>query len=342
MKYERTLRKLSGYPKLTEDLIIGAFNKYEDKDVDVSQKDIGKPGFEVSTDAGLVFLTERPINYYNERWGRVTGAQERALPLALPVPLHIIGEGELNKEINHMHSSDDPNGAADLWLTKFLSPTISSTYFNKFFSKSDSLRDYKLIIFEALEAYYIGMDHVAIMALIPVFEAGLRNIQDSRTATSPNNITGKMFERYFRDIIIKWGQRRVDSYSWYPGKGYNQPIEIDFFTHICPQADVINAFRLYFINILYKPSYGEGDGFNRHMIIHLLKNDFKKPSNFVRLFICLTHITFIESLENQNVPFFWRGIDQEDLNLAAYFVEISKKFGVPRRPRMQQLGVTGY
>lgn len=342
MKYEKILRKLNSYAKLTEDQIVAAFNKHEDKDVDVCQKDIGKPGFEISTDAGLCFLTERPIKYYNEKWGRATGAQERALPLSFPVPLHIIGEGQLNKDINEMSCAKNPKEAADIWLNEFLAPEIAAAYFNRFFSASDSLKDYRLIIFEAIEAYYIGMDHAAIMSLIPVFEAGLRNIQNTRLTIAPNNVSGEKFERHLRDIIVQWGRRRVDTYAWYPGKDYSQTLEIDFFTHICPQSDVINAFRLYFKEILYKPSYGEIDGFNRHIIMHLIKNDFKNPANFVRIFICLTHITFIESLENQNVPFFWRGIDQRDLDVAAYFVEISKKLGDPRRPILQTLGIDGY
>ncbi|MHC8374167.1 hypothetical protein ACYZT2_26255 [Pseudomonas sp. MDT1-85] len=133
MKYEKILRKLSGNPKLTEELIVAAFNKYENKDVDVCAKTIEKPGFEIATDAGLCFITERPISYYNERWGRVTGAQERALPLFLPVPLHIIGEGQLNEAIFKMSNAENPKDAADSWLNEFFAPEIAATYFNKFF-----------------------------------------------------------------------------------------------------------------------------------------------------------------------------------------------------------------
>lgn len=342
MKYEKTLRRLCAYPKLTEDLIVAAFNKYEDKDVDVRPKNIEKPGFEIATDAGLCFVTERPISHYNEKWGRVTGAQERALPLSLPVPLHIIGEGQLNKEIFEMNNSKDPKSAADFWLNEFFAPEIAATYFNKFFSTSDSLKSYRLIVFEAIEAYYLGMDHVAIMSLIPVFEAGLRNVQNSRLSIAPDNVSGEVFERHLRSIIIQWGRRRLESYVWHPGKDYNQAVEIDFLTHICPQSDVINAFRIYFKNVLYRPSYGEVDGFNRHLVMHLLKNDFNNPANFARLFICLTHITFIESLENRDVPFFWRGIDDRDLEVAAYFTDISRRFGEARRPILRSLGVDGY
>ncbi|WP_445672545.1 hypothetical protein [Pseudomonas inefficax] len=342
MKYEKTLRKLSSYPKLTKELIESAFKKREGKDVDACSKTIEKPGFEIATDEGACFITERPISYYNEKWGRVTGAQERALPISIPVPLHIIGQGQLNKIIFEINSTERPMDAADFWLNEFFAPEIAATYFNKFFSASESLKEYRLIVFEALEAYYLGMDHVAIMSLIPVFEAGLRNIQTSRLGVDRNNVSGEKFEHYLRDIIIQWGRRRLDSYAWHPGKNYNQEVEINFLTHICPQSDVINAFRLYFKEILYKPSHDQANGFNRHVIMHLLKNDFNNPANFVRIFICLTHITFIESLENQNVPFFWRGIDEKDLTVAAYFAEISRALGDARRPTLRSMGIDGY
>lgn len=218
MKYEKTLRKLSRNPKLTKEIIIATFKKHEEKSVEVLSKSIGKPGFEIATDTGLCFITERPISYYNERWGRVTSAQERALPLSFPVPLHIIGEGELNEAIFKMNSDSNPKDAADSWLNEFFAPEIAATYFNKFFSTSDSLKDYRLIVFEAIEAYYLGMDHVAIMSLIPVFEAGLRNIQNSRLSIEPNNISGDKFERHLREIIIKWGRRRLEAYIWHPRK----------------------------------------------------------------------------------------------------------------------------
>lgn len=342
MKYEGTLRKLSRYPKLTSELIASAFKKRESKDVDVCSKTIEKPGFEIATDEGLCFITERPISYYNEKWGRVTGAQERALSVSIPVPLHIIGEGQLNKIISEINSCEHPMNAANFWLNELFAPEIAAAYFNKFFSASDSLKEYRLIVFEALESYYLGMDHVAIMSLIPVFEAGLRNIQSSRIGAAPNNVSGEKFEHHLRDIIIQWGRRRLESYVWHPGKNYNQDVEINFLTHICPQSDVINAFRLYFKEVLYKPSHGQMNGFNRHIILHLLKNDFNNPANFARIFICLTHITFIESLENRNIPFSWRGIDETDLTVAAYFAEISRALGDARRPILRSMGIDGY
>ncbi|NAX46426.1 hypothetical protein CAG70_05365 [Photobacterium halotolerans] len=343
MKYEKTLKKISKLPKVTEELIVSIFEKDEDISVEVTSKDIGKPGFEIATDEGVCFVTERSIDYYNKKCGRVTSTQKRMLDLAIPVPLYI-GEGQFTNDIFEINKKEKPKAASDEWLHSIFSIEVALTYFNRYFSVSESFKEYKTIIFEAIEAYYIGMDHIAILSLMPIFEAGLRNIQTSVLGTSPNNVSSKEFENGLRDLTLNWGRRRVDSYAWYPGKSYNTDVEIDFFTHICPQSDVINSFKLFFSEVLYKPSSDNTDGFNRHIIVHMLKNDFNNPANFVRIFLALTHIMFIESLNNKSVPFFWPGYnDNEEVKgMSAYIRLMSERFGYPRRKLLNQLEITQY
>ena len=338
MKYEKTLRKICGVPKLTSEQIIAIFRKQENVDVSVESKDIGKPGFEIKTDEGVCFVTERPIDYYNRKWGRVTGIQEKMLNLSIPVPLYI-GEGTIVADIYRINQSNNPSSEANSWLHEIFTIEIAIAYFHKYFSVSDSLKDYKTIIFEAIEAYYVGMDHIAIMSLIPVFEAGLRNIQNSSLCIGLNNVSAEKFEEGLRALTIQWGRRRLNNYIWHPGKTYNPSVEIDFLTHICPQSDVMNAFRIFFKDVLYKPSNGCTGGLNRHLIVHMLKNDFNNPANFARIFLALTHITFIESLQNQKIPFSWPGIDDKDRVLGTYIRSISKLFGEPRRNLLKQFGI---
>ncbi len=74
----------------------------------------------------------------------------------------------------------------------------------------------------------------------------------------------------------------------------------------------------------------------------MLQNDFNEPANFVRLFLALTHLTFIESLTNQTIPFMWPGVDEEDRKLAEYIKVVSKQFGDPRCKLLNQLGISEY
>lgn len=343
MKYEKTLKKICRLPKVTEELIHSLFLKHENSIVEVVPKNLGRPGFEITTNEGVCFVTERSIEYYNKRWARVTGLQERMLDLAIPVPLYI-GEGTISEEISEITCSANPEQESDQWLHDHLSIEVALTYFERYFSVSNSLKEYKAIVFEAIEAYYMGMDHVAIMSLIPVFEAGLRNIQSSVLGMSSQNVSAKEFEIGLQELILNWGRRKTQGYILYPGKSYNTAVEIDFLTHICPQADVINAFRLFFSRVLYKNSGYGVKGLNRHVIVHMLKNDFNNPANFLRILLALTHITFIESLNNRDVPFFWPGYknDSKVKALSIYIRKLSQTIGEPRRKLLNRAGISNY
>lgn len=343
MIYEKTLKKICRLPKVTEELIHSIFLKQESCTVQVVSKNIGKPGFEITTNEGTCFVTERTIDYYNKNMGRVTGLQQRMLGLAIPVPLYI-GEGTISEEIHEINQSKTPLDDSDQWLHSNFSIEVALTYFQRYFALSNSFKEYKTIIFEAIEAYYMGMDHVAIMSLIPVFEAGLRKIQNSVLGMSDQNVSSKEFERGLKELCLDRGRRRTQEYIWYPGKSYNADVEIDFLTHICPQSDVINAFRLFFSNVLYKNSKEGIVGLNRHVIVHMLKNDFSNPANFSRIFLAMTHITFIESLSNQDVPFFWPGYndDSQVKALSVYIRQLSKSVGEPRRKLLNRTGISSY
>ncbi|TKR53439.1 hypothetical protein D7I39_20815 [Allopusillimonas ginsengisoli] len=343
MIYETTLKKICRLPKVTEEQIHALFLKQGNSTVQVVPKNIGRPGFEIITSEGTCFVTERAIDYYNKHWGRVTGLQERMLDLAIPVPLYI-GEGTISREISEINLSKKPKNKSDEWLHNNFTIEVALTYFLRYFSESNSLKDYKTIIFEAIEAYYMGMDHIAIMSLVPVFEAGLRNIQNSVLGMSTQNVNAQEFENGLKKLILNWGQRRTKEYIWYPGKSYNSAVEIDFLTHICPQVDVINAFRLFFSHVLYKNSAQGVTGLNRHIVVHMLKNDFDNPANFSRIFLALTHITFIESLSNQTVPFFWPGYngDDEVKALSIYIREMSQNFGELRIDLLNRAGISNY
>lgn len=343
MKYEKTLKSICRQPKLSLAQIESMFRKQSSVEVSVVQKNIGRDGFEIQTDEGLAFVTERPITYLNKKWGRVTGLQERMLDLLIPVPLYI-GEGTVVSDINRINKSENPMAEANDWLHESFTVEIAVAYFNKYLSVSESFKGYKSIIFEAIEAYYLGLDHVAIMSLFPVFEAGLRNIQAKLLNTSKGNVSTEGFDRGLRDLILSWGRSRFAMYSWYPGKGYNTEVEIDFLTHVNPQCDVINAFRLFFKHVLYKPSNAGAsvNGFNRHLVVHLLKNEFNESSNFARLFLALTQITFIESLHNRDVPFFWQGIDESDQKISYYIRALTDQFFLPRRGMLKDQGICEY
>ena len=283
-------------------------------------------GFLVDGLGEKAFLPTRNVSYMNARFGRVTGCQERALKMKIPLPL-FIGQGDLSRQIHSLNNSD---AAADDWLIDLFSPVVASTYVLKYFEKSQALLPYIQIIYESLEAYFMGLDHVAVMALLPVVEGGLRNVQELALNHSDSNVRSEDFTSRLGDMIIKHGEREASDISIYPGSWGLNDVRIDFLTHVNPQCDVMNAFRIFFKEVLYRSSHGASDGFNRHLILHLLKNDFASPANFVRVFLILSHIAFCERLNNSVIPMLWPGSDNDAMRVAKYFVELATKVGEPR------------
>ncbi|MCE4056335.1 hypothetical protein [Pseudomonas sp. Au-Pse12] len=284
-------------------------------------------GFLVEGMGESAFLPARSVSYMNARRGRVTGCQERALTKKIPLPL-FIGEGELVSKIHEISRSND--AAADDWLVEIFTPAIASVYLLRYFEKSHALGPYLQIIYESLEAYFIELDHVAIMSLLPVIEGGLRNVQELTLGHSDANVKTAEFASRLGDMIVKHGENCAKSILIYPGSSGPSDVQINFFTHVNPQCDVMNAFRIFFKEVLYRPSNSASDGFNRHLILHLLKNDFASPANYVRVFLLLSHITFCERLNNSSIPMLWPGSDNDSIRVAKYFRELSEKVGQPR------------
>ncbi|MER2097967.1 MAG: hypothetical protein ABS977_13705 [Pseudomonas qingdaonensis] len=342
MEYACTLMKLSKTPKLTAACIEGVFKKRHGVSVTVCNTTIEKPGFKVVSDQGVFFLLERPLSYYNKNWGRVTSIQQRMLKFSIPVPLYI-GEGEISRTFNQAEISEDPHAAVEMWIRDIFEPDLVAAYFSHYFAKSEVFTEYRLIILEAIESFYMGLDHVAVVALVPVLEGALRKLQNKSLCEEKNTTRAEEFGKNLREILKSWGARRVSEYDWHLGVCGVPDLECDFYTHICPQSDVINCFRLFFTEILYKPSLSPGAGLNRHVIVHMLGGGFDSATDFYKLFLALTHIAFIESLTNRNVPFFWQGYSDSSRRLGEYLRRISiimdkrrdliKAFEVPEYPK---------
>lgn len=342
MEYACTLMKLSKIPKLTTECIEDLFKRRHGVTVSVYKANIEKPGFKVVSEQGVFFLLERPLSYYNKNHGRVTAIQQRMLKFSIPVPLYI-GQGEISKTFNQAEIANDPHSAVEEWIKDIFEPDLVAAYFSHYFAESEVFSEYRLIILEAIESFYMGLDHVAVMALVPVLEGALRKLQNKTLCEERNTISAEDFDKNLRKILKDWGSRRVNEYDWHLGVCGVGNLEIDFYTHICPQSDVMNCFRLFFTETLYKPSRSRGAGLNRHIIVHMLGGGFNSATDFYKLFLALTHITFIESLTNSDVPFSWQGYSDNSRRLGKYLRTISivmdnrrdliKAFGVPEYPR---------
>ncbi|RYA54419.1 hypothetical protein [Enterobacter cloacae complex sp. GF14B] len=341
-KFLPTLKRLSKLDKLSENEILNQFRRNHSVEPVISKSEFCHASFTVKIDDLNFLLTERPISYLNRHCGRCSNIQLHANSLGIALPLYI-GEGTLSSAIHEIKRCENPLENSNKWLFENFSLEIAIAYFNKYFIKSESLKNYKTIIFEAIEAFYLGYDHISIMSLFPVFEGGLRNLLVKFCDGDNTNTSADRFEKEIRKLIITWGSRQLSNFDWHPGKGYDIETEVDFFTHLNPQCDVINSTRSFFKNVIYKPTGGVNEGsFNRHLTLHLLNQNFNEPSNFVRIFLALTHLTFAESLMNNNVPFFWEGVDDNDRRIASFISRSGDVIFGMRRKEISKLGLNLY
>lgn len=117
MDYVKTLKKLYKAPDLSASMIIDTFQRRDGISVVVERVDVGKPGFKIISDKGLFLLLERPIDYYNSKWGRVTNIQSLMLDYGIPVPLYL-GQGDMTESFHKSTASKDPAAAVEKWLNE--------------------------------------------------------------------------------------------------------------------------------------------------------------------------------------------------------------------------------
>ncbi|MCF5666253.1 hypothetical protein GIV47_14910, partial [Pseudomonas marginalis] len=176
MDHAKILKSLYRQPELSASLITETFKRSAGTLVTVNDVDVGRPGFKITCDNETFLLLKHSIDFYNRNWGRTTLIQSSMLPYGIPVPLYL-GQGDMSRSFHKATSARDPASAVENWLNNIFEMDLAAAYFLNYFSKSDALKDYQLIILESIESFYMGLDHSAIMSLIPVFEGGLRNLQ---------------------------------------------------------------------------------------------------------------------------------------------------------------------
>lgn len=312
---------------VTEEKLLAMFSR-RGTEVTVQAYNFGNvAGFLIQSCGQQAFIPVRNVAYMNRMRGRLTHTQQQVIGRKIPLPL-FIGQGALSSALHELGGL--PEISTNVWLEDIFTPSIASVYVLQYFEKSNALRPYLQIIYESIEAYFMGLEHVAIMGLLPVIEGGLRNVQQSSLGHTDLNVSGEEFSKRLGEMIVRHGEKQASGVTIYPGSSGNRDVQIDFFTHVNPQCDVINTFRIFFKEVLYKPSNDSSHGFNRHLILHLLKNDFASPANYVRVFLLLSHIAFCEWLTNAEIPMTWPGSNSKSERLARYFLELEDKVGIPR------------
>jgi hypothetical protein len=139
------------------------------------------------------------------------------------------------------------------------------------------VQDYKITIREAVEAHFMGLDHIAIGGLAPVIEGAGRRLADERSLAA--GAVKDAFRMLAADCKAESQTERLGA-----------PDEV---------ASMMDSFAAFARDAFFANSklYPFGDGTNRHGIAHGAYSDadYGSPINFYKTIAAVDFLTFVAS-----------------------------------------------
>ena len=189
------------------------------------------------------------------------------------------------------------------WLVSLFEEEDAARFYTQQVCRSAFLTDYKEIILEAITAYFSGYKSISTMSLFPVFEGALRELQIQFVEGEEGNVSKDKFVKQFKKLSEKRIEKVTTHYTRTPLDFLSDGCEKMMFASLFDiHCDVMAAIKEFFEEVLYKNSNDCDQGFNRHLVIHMLKNDFNEKANFVRMIIVISYIVYLEDVENNITP----------------------------------------
>lgn len=299
---------------------------------------------------GFKFNVEGKAFFYVENLSKRGNLSKLQLTLnayGCPPPFYVIGEGNFIKRIYELKNDQEFNEL----VYSIFTPNTMSTIYNQMFVPSEIMSQQKDVIFESMEAYWLGMDYISTDSLITALEASLRDLIDNITDKRPET----KFENHLKKLAISklsHMNHQIDSFYWYPYKqdqdskfDINKEFskdEYDFLILTNTISDAINAFRIWFKDVLYKVCDNKNATFslNRHLFLHGFSKRVAKPVFFPLMIWALLGVIYIESMFKNGGHLFFPVADEKDKSLENYFKLIHNSQGKAMRRFARMFGVS--
>jgi hypothetical protein len=172
----------------------------------------------------------------------------------------------------------------EAWLSITYSPENLAAMVSERYTATPFVNDYKTIIAEAVEAHFLGLNHVAVSGLMPVIEGAGKKIAASRNITW-DSITG-VFVDLANDCKTDALKNNIGAVG-----------EI---------ASMMDSFMEFAKNHLYINStkYALSDKTNRHGILHgaFTDADYGEPINFYKSIAAVDFLCFVSAFR---APISW-------------------------------------
>jgi hypothetical protein len=187
--------------------------------------------------------------------------------------------GALGRVAKDIHDRGDQFGPDDLEsaLTLIYDAGGMAAMVSERYPLTPCIRDYQVTIGEAVEAHFLGLDHVAVSGLIPVIEGAGRQLAQAR------GLGASTIKDVFKTLAADCKQEAIS-------KQLGDIEEV---------ASMMDSFSSFTTDYLYvnSSSYPGADGTNRHGILHGAYADthYGRPLNFFKTVAAVDFLTFVSS-----------------------------------------------
>ncbi len=168
------------------------------------------------------------------------------------------------------------------------------------------IQEYKVTIAEAVEAHFLGLDHIAIGGLIPVIEGAGKRLAAQRGLPASLHVKD-MFEALGNGIKEESRRENIGAVDEIASL-------MDSFVNFARETFFVSS-----------PTYPFSDGTNRHGIAHgaFADKDYGSPLNFYKIIAAVDFLTFVGSFR-ASISCFAPSHTDDSLQLAAYYLHLRK------------------
>lgn len=253
----------------------------------------------------------------------VSRIQERLCKFETPIPIYS-QLGELNRLSVEAIKSVDGYNIIRKWISatsKLEQFNLLSIIYYQYLNTDSFYSKYSEIIYESLVVYSLGYERAAFISLVPLIEAGVRNIGENESETKSERL-----KRSIKQSIFKVGRERLQEYNHYSHKDSSTEEELNFICKKYRDLDYINSFRLFFENVFYEHTDHFEGNFNRHKVVHFLDDEISDCSYIKAMMILCQVSSLNEIINNKGWNFFGDCNDNRISKLSNYLLDISEKW----------------
>lgn len=259
-------------------------------------------GYAIQTDTCRAFFPKQTVAELKKASSNLDYIREQCLKVDFVTPPFMQNQF-LSEFAKAIEAGSDLEKVAEKFASRMYGLESISALSVEIYLKNSDFIKYSSQINESIEAFYLGLNRVAITSLLPCIEGIIRDIGIKIGVSCEDNINVNQFVK----ILKKVQQRIIKNlvfydFDWVPSDFKS----IDFHDGFNEQIQMVESLKYFLINGLYQhtASYQGSTNLNRNGVVHGFITDFSSPVNFYRLITVLNMLYVCSVLTGNNGSLF--------------------------------------